>query len=91
MLLRFNWLLMKTSFETCVTYLSNEAVAAVTKKSQVRMPMERIAKDVIRPFPTSTEGNRCVVVMVNHFIEWTEAAAALVTIAYRATRLESMV
>ena len=45
------------------------------QKSQVGVPMDRVAIDMMGPLPTSTRGNLCVTVMADYFTKWVEAVA----------------
>ena len=45
------------------------------QKYQVGVPMERVAIDVMGLLPTSTRGNRYVIVMADYFTKWAEAVA----------------
>ena len=48
---------------------------AAMQRYQVGEPMERVAIEVMGPFPTSRKGNRYVIVMADYFTKWVEAVA----------------
>ncbi|GBN42479.1 hypothetical protein AVEN_32441-1 [Araneus ventricosus] len=39
----------------------------------VGAPLERMAFDILGPFPVTTKGNRYVLVLMDYFIKWPEA------------------
>nr|XP_027213555.1 uncharacterized protein LOC113806594 [Penaeus vannamei] len=42
---------------------------------QVGAPLERVAVDIVRPFPVTTRGNRFICVVMDYFTKWPEAYA----------------
>ena len=80
---RFFWPMMKRSVrewcKQCTRCAARKPpqrrARAAMQKYQVGVPMERVAIDVMGPLPTSTRGNRYVVVMADYFTKWAEAIA----------------
>ncbi|ROT79030.1 hypothetical protein C7M84_002246 [Penaeus vannamei] len=40
---------------------------------QVGAPLERVAVDIVGPFPVTTQGNRFICVVMDYFTKWPEA------------------
>lgn len=41
----------------------------------VSSPFERVAVDIVRPLPTTTQGNRYMLVIMDYFSKWPEVHA----------------
>ena len=65
------------SCEACATRRlgSPRPIAPLGTLPAVSYPFERIAVDVVGPFPRTNKGNRVLVVFVDHFTKWPEAFA----------------
>ena len=65
--------------DTCdqckATKLLRKSNRAPLGQYHVGEPMERVALDILGPLPLTRDGNRYILVIVDHFTKWTEAVA----------------
>jgi len=66
-----------TSCEVCAKRRlgSPRPIAPLGSLPTVNCPFERVAVDVVGPFPETTKGNKVLVVFIDHFTKWSEAFA----------------
>ena len=80
---RFYWHGMDTDVRSTVRQCNvcaskkspNKTRRAPLQQHQVGMPMERVALDIMGPFPESERGNRYIMVVGDYFTRWMEAYA----------------
>jgi transposase InsO family protein len=80
---RFYWFGFKTSvrdwIRNCVSCGARKrphhTPRAPLQSYRVGAPMDRVAMDIVGPFPLSNQGNRYILVIQDHFTKWTEAYA----------------
>jgi hypothetical protein len=66
-----------SSCETCARRRlgSPRPIAPLGALRTVNFPFERVAVDVVGPFPRTKHGNRVLVVFIDHFTKWSVAFA----------------
>ena len=81
--LRFYWPMHQTDVKTwvkqCDLCASRKPTPnqrkATLKQHQAGEPLERVAIDILGPLPTSNDGNKYIMIVVDYFTKWAEAYA----------------